>query len=158
MGVRRNHPDYMALNLAIRILGGEGANRLHQILRTERGLAYGAQANMHTLKDSGDFMAATSTRSDATGEVLRLIVSQFQRLQRERVSDRELSDAKAYLTGSFPLTIETPDTRPSLSMRTLLAAEFSRSVSLPVAIASGITVMSLDQTARTSHTSMQWPQ
>jgi zinc protease len=109
VGVRRNHPDYMALNLAIRILGGEGANRLHQILRTERGLAYGAQAYMHTLKDSGDFMAATSTRSDATGEVLRLIVGQFQRLQRERVSDRELSDAKAYLTGSFPLTIETPD-------------------------------------------------
>ena len=26
LGVRRNHPDYMALNLAIRILGGEGAN------------------------------------------------------------------------------------------------------------------------------------
>src|SRR5207344_41591 len=64
---------------------------------------------MHTLKDSGDFEAETSTRSDATGEVLRLIVEQVQRLQRQRVNDRELSDAKAYLTGSFPLTIETPD-------------------------------------------------
>jgi zinc protease len=38
IGVPRNSPDYMALNLAIRILGGEGANRLHQVLRTERGL------------------------------------------------------------------------------------------------------------------------
>src|SRR5262249_5664713 len=27
----------------------------------------------------------------------------------ERVSDRELDGAKAYLTGSFPLTIETPE-------------------------------------------------
>jgi outer membrane lipoprotein-sorting protein len=41
--------------------------------------------------------------------VLRLIVDEFWRLQRERVSERELSDAKAYLTGSFPLTIETPE-------------------------------------------------
>ena len=41
--------------------------------------------------------------------MLRLIVDEFWRLQRERVGERELSDAKAYLTGSFPLTIETPD-------------------------------------------------
>jgi zinc protease len=108
LGVQRNHPDYMALNLAIRILGGEGSNRLHQVLRTERGLTYGAQADMGALKGSGDFKAETNTRSEATGEVLRLIVDQFWRLQRDRVSERELSDAKAYLTGSFPLTIETP--------------------------------------------------
>ena len=109
IGIPRKHPDYMALNLAIRILGGEGSNRLHQVLRTERGLTYGAQANMDTLKESGDFEAETNTRSDATGEVLRLIVDEFWRLQRERVGERELDDAKAYMTGSFPLTIETPD-------------------------------------------------
>ncbi|MQA28263.1 MAG: hypothetical protein GEU82_00280 [Luteitalea sp.] len=109
LGASRSNPDYMALNLALRILGGEGANRLHQVLRTERGLTYGAKADMDTLLDSGDFEASTNTRSEATGEVLRLIVDQFWRLQRERVSERELGDAKAYLTGSFPLTIETPD-------------------------------------------------
>jgi zinc protease len=109
LGVRRNHPDYMPLNLSIRILGGEGANRLHQVLRTERGLTYGASADFDTLKDSGAFEASTNTRSEATAEVLRLMVDEFWRLQRERVGERELSDAKAYLTGSFPLTIETPD-------------------------------------------------
>ena len=109
IGIPRNHRDYMAVNLAIRILGGEGSNRLHQVLRTKRGLTYGAQAHMGTLKESGDFRAETNTRSEATGEVLRLIVDEFWRLQRERVSGRELADAQAYLTGSFPLTIETPD-------------------------------------------------
>lgn len=109
IGIRRNHPDYMALNLAIRILGGEGANRLHQVLRTQRALTYGAQADFHTLKEGGDVEASTNTRSEATGEVLRLMVDEFWRLQRERVRERELSDAKAYITGSFPLTIETPD-------------------------------------------------
>lgn len=109
LGVRRAHSDYMALNLSIRILGGEGANRLHQVLRTERGLTYGASADFDTLKESGAIEASTNTRSQATGEVLRLMVDEFWRLQRERVGERELSDAKAYLTGSFPLTIETPD-------------------------------------------------
>jgi zinc protease len=109
LGIPRTHPDYMAVNLAIRILGGEGSNRLHQVLRTERSLTYGAQANMDTLKDTGDFEAETNTRSEATGEVLKLIVDEFWRIQRERVSERELADAKAYLTGSFPLTIETPE-------------------------------------------------
>jgi zinc protease len=109
IGVRRNHPDYMALNLALRILGGEGANRLYQVLRTERGLTYSAEADFRTLFDSGDFEASTSTRTEATGEALRLIVDEFWRLQRERVSERELADAKAYLAGSFPLTIEVPD-------------------------------------------------
>ena len=109
VGIPRNHSDYMALNLAIRILGGEGSNRLHQVLRTERALTYGAQADMETFKESGDIAAETNTRSDATGEVLRLIVDEFWRIQRERVSESELAAAKAYLTGSFPLTIETPD-------------------------------------------------
>ncbi len=109
VGVPRRHDDYLPLNLATRILGGEGANRLHQVLRTERGLTYGAQASMHALRESGDFEASTNTRSEATGEVLRLIVEEFWRIQRDRVNERELSEAKAYITGSFPLTIETPD-------------------------------------------------
>jgi zinc protease len=109
LGVARTNPDYMALNLAIRILGGEGSNRLHQVLRTQRALTYGAQASFDTLKESGDFEAETNTRSEATGEVLRLIVDEFWRLQRERVSEIELVDAQAFLTGSFPLTIETPN-------------------------------------------------
>jgi zinc protease len=109
LGFERQHKDYLAMDVAVKILGGEGSNRLHRLLRSERGLTYGAEANMQALKQAGDFMAETDTRTDTTAEVLRLIVDEFQRLQRERVSERELADAQAYLAGSFPLTIETPD-------------------------------------------------
>jgi zinc protease len=108
IGLPRKHADYLALDLAIKILGGEGGNRLHRVLRSERGLTYGASADTNALKDAGDIVADTDTRSETTGEALRLIVDEFWRLQRDRVSDRELADAQAYLTGSFPLTIETP--------------------------------------------------
>jgi len=109
LGIRRKHEDYMAMNLAIKVLGGEGSNRLHRVLRTERGLTYGAQADFDTFFETGDIVAQTDTRSEATGEVLRLIVEEFFKMQRERPFPRELRDAKAYLTGTFPLTIETPD-------------------------------------------------
>jgi zinc protease len=104
----RKHPDYLALDLAMKILGGEGGNRLHRVLRSERGLTYGASADLAALKDTGKIVADTDTRSETTGETLRLLVDEMWRLQRQRVSERELSDAQAYLTGSFPLTVETP--------------------------------------------------
>jgi zinc protease len=109
LGIERQHKDYLAMDLAIKILGGEGSNRLHRVLRSERGLTYGAEATMQSLEQGGDFMAETATRTDTTAEVLRLVVDEFQKLQRERVNERELADAQAYLAGSFPLTIETPD-------------------------------------------------
>ncbi|MBI2834218.1 MAG: insulinase family protein [Acidobacteria bacterium] len=109
IGIPRKHADFMALDLAIKVLGGEGSNRLHRVLRSERGLTYGASADMETLKQTGEIVADTDTRSETSGEALRLIVDEFWRLQRERVGQEELADAKAYLAGSFPLTIETPD-------------------------------------------------
>jgi zinc protease len=109
LAIARKHPDYMAWDLAVKILGGEGANRLHQVLRSQYGLTYGAEADAEARKDAGDFVAQTDTRTDTTGQALRLMVDEFAKLARERVGDRELADAQAYLSGSFPLTIETPD-------------------------------------------------
>jgi len=108
IGLPRKHKDFLALDIALKILGGEGGNRLHRVLRSERGLTYGAEADLHALKDTGDLVASTDTKSTTTAETLRLIVDEIWRLQRQRVQQRELSDAQAYLTGSFPLTIETP--------------------------------------------------
>jgi zinc protease len=109
LAIPRKHDDYLAWDLAVKILGGEGANRLHRVLRSERGLTYGAAADTEARKQAGDFVAETDTRTETTGEALRLMVDEISKLQRDRVSERELSDAQAYLAGSFPLTIETPN-------------------------------------------------
>ena len=108
LGVPRKTPDYMAINEALRILGGEGSNRLYRVLRSDRSLTYSASADLNTMLMAGDFVAQTDTRSDATPEVVKLIVEQFWRLLRDRVNDGELAGAQAYMTGSFPLSIETP--------------------------------------------------
>ena len=108
LGIPRKTPDYMSMDQAIRILGGEGSNRLFRVLRSERGLTYSASADLNPMLLAGDITAETDTRTEATGEAVRVIVDEFTRLQRERIGDGELAGAQAYMTGSFPLTIETP--------------------------------------------------
>ncbi|HZI78943.1 MAG TPA: pitrilysin family protein [Vicinamibacterales bacterium] len=109
LAIPRNHPDYLAWDLAVKILGGEGANRLHRVLRSQRGLTYGASAETQAMKQAGDYVAETDTRTETTGEVLRIAVDEFSRIQRNRVYEPELRDAQAFLAGTFPLTIETPN-------------------------------------------------
>jgi len=109
LGIPRNDPDYLAFDLAVKILGGQGGNRLQWVLRSERGLTYDASADIQALKEAGDFAAETSTRTETTAEALRIVIDEINRMQREPVSSRELASAQAYLAGSFPLTIETPD-------------------------------------------------
>ncbi len=109
VGIPRKHDDYIALDQAVKILGGEGANRLQQVLRSQRSLTYGASADLDTYKAAGGIVAETNTRSNATAETLRVMVDEIFRLQRERVSEGELVGAQNYMVGHFPLTIETPD-------------------------------------------------
>jgi zinc protease len=109
VAIKRDHQDYMPLNLAVKILGGEGGNRLQGVLRSDRGLTYGASAEMDAFQRSGAIVADTDTRTETTVEALTLTVGEFIRIQQEAVNERELDAAQAFLAGNFALTIETPD-------------------------------------------------
>ena len=109
LGTWRKSDDFTPLDLALRILGGEGANRLQQILRTRRGIAYGASAHLNAYRLAGDIVAEAEVRPEAAADALRVIVDEYFRLQREQVGARDLDGAKAFLAGNFPLGIETPD-------------------------------------------------
>jgi zinc protease len=109
LAIPRNHRDYLAWDLTVKILGGEGANRLQQVLRSQRQLTYGASADLDGYKYSGAVVAETDTQTANTAEALRIVADEFARLQRERVGENELEAAQDYAVGHFPLTIETPD-------------------------------------------------
>jgi zinc protease len=109
IAIPRKHNDYEAVDQVVKILGGEGANRLQQVLRSQKQLTYGASADLDTYKMAGAVIAETDTQTANTAEALRVVVDEFTRLQRERVFDEELEGAQAYMVGHFPLTIEVPD-------------------------------------------------
>ncbi len=109
LAIERRHVDHLLLDQAVKILGGEGGNRLQQVLRSQKGLTYGASADLDAYKYAGAVVAETDTRTEATVEALRTVVDEFARLQRERVYEGELEGAQDFLAGSFPLSIESPD-------------------------------------------------
>lgn len=109
IAIPRKHNDFEAIDQAVKILGGEGANRLQQVLRSQKQLTYGASADLDTFKWSGAVIAETDTQTSNTAEALRVVIDEFTRLQRERVGDGELEGAQDYMVGHFPLTIEVPD-------------------------------------------------
>ena len=103
IAIPRKHADYHgAGSRDRRSSAAKGRNRLHRVLRSERGLTYGASADINALKQAGDIVAETDTRSETTGETLRLMVDEIWQLQRERVRRARAADAQAYLTGQLP--------------------------------------------------------
>jgi len=108
LGIKRSNPDYYAVSVMNYILGGGGfASRLMNRIRDDMGLAYDVYSTFDTDKDRGVFEVGVQTKNEAAKTVIDVIIEEIKRIQKEPVSDEELRDAKAYLTGSFPRRLDT---------------------------------------------------
>jgi zinc protease len=106
--VPATHPDWPALVVALHILGGGSSGWLFQELREQRGYTYGAYASGSQRPDPGVLQLSGDVRNEVADSALTLFIELAQRLRNEPVPADQLEAAKAFLTGSFPLTIETP--------------------------------------------------
>jgi zinc protease len=107
--VGRKDPDYFNVLVASYILGGSGSGRIYQTLRVERGLTYGAYTSVQPHRGPGEFYSTTDTRTPKTAETLTLLLEQLEKFRSAEVPPEELQNAKSYIIGSFPLSIETPN-------------------------------------------------
>jgi len=90
------------------ILGGGGfSSRLMDNIRDNRGLAYDVHSSFAAQKDPGAFEVWVQTKNESANEAVAEIFKDIRRITTEPVSEKELADAKAYLTGSFPLRMDT---------------------------------------------------
>ncbi|MBI4654782.1 MAG: insulinase family protein [Nitrospirae bacterium] len=107
MGISRDNPDYYALSVMNYILGGGGfASRLMQNLRDEKGLTYDIHSFFEAKKENGSFQIGIQTKNESASMATDEILKEIKRIRETLVSDAELQDAKAFLTGSFPMKIE----------------------------------------------------
>jgi len=107
-GLKRADPDWYAASLLNYILGGGGfSSRLMEEVREKRGLAYGVSTSMQPYRAAAIHVGSVATRNDAVAESLRLIRLEYGKLRDAGVTADELANAKAYLTGSFPLQMTT---------------------------------------------------
>ncbi len=108
IGISRENPDYYAVTVMNYILGGGGfSSRLMDNIRDTKGLAYDVHSSFSAQKETGLFEVSIQTKNESANEVIAETLKEMHRIQNEPVSDKELADAKAYLTGSFPLRMDT---------------------------------------------------
>ncbi|MBA3242456.1 MAG: insulinase family protein [Acidobacteria bacterium] len=109
LGITRTHPDYFPLLLMHTILGATASARLFMNLREEKGYTYGAYTTLDARRHAGSFRATTEVRTAVTGASLKEIFYELERIRSEDVPEKELRDAVAYLTGIFPIRLETQE-------------------------------------------------
>jgi len=107
-GISRENPDYYAIQVMNCILGGGGfSSRAMDAIRNERGLAYSVYSYFSAERSRGSFELVMQTKNETALEAIRLAQTEIRRIREESVTDQELSDAKDYLIGSFPLRLDT---------------------------------------------------
>lgn len=106
----RNHPDFFPLRIANTILGRFGMmGRLGDVVREKLGLAYYATSSHEAGPVTGTWYALAGVNPAHVDDALAAIRAEFARLGSEPVTDEELDDTQAYLTGILPLQLETND-------------------------------------------------
>jgi zinc protease len=106
--LKKNNPDYFPALLANYILGGGAESRLFMDLREKHGFTYGAYSNLSSGRFQSTFDASASVRNAKSDSAVAEFLSQIKRIRTEKVTDEELSIAKALYNGSFALGLEDP--------------------------------------------------
>jgi predicted Zn-dependent peptidase len=107
----RRAPERYALAVLDHVLGGGVSSRLFQEIREARGLAYSVGSERLAYADSGALVVSVGTAPERTGEVLRLVRQELDRLGDEGVSPRELEIAKGHLGADLLLSLEDSGAR-----------------------------------------------
>ena len=108
-GLARKHPDFYAAYVMNHILGGGFTSRLKEEVREKRGLAYGVYSYLSPYDHAALYLGGVATENARIAETLEIIRAEFARMRDNGVTAAEIADAKTYLTGSFPLRLDTND-------------------------------------------------
>jgi zinc protease len=101
-GLRRDDPDYYVASVMNYIMGGGGlTSRLADEIREKRGLAYSVYTRLTSYDNAGLIVGQVATQNARVAQSLELIRAEWTRMATMPVSQKELDDAKSYLTGSY---------------------------------------------------------
>lgn len=109
LGVDRNTPDFIPVMVMNTLLGGFFTSRINKNLREVNGYTYGARSYFNFRKFAGDFCIETNVENSLTYPAVSEIIKELNILRNEKITNEELDSVKNYLSGSFPLQLETPN-------------------------------------------------
>ena len=108
LGITRENPDYFPLIVGNSILGQlPMTSLLFKNVRNKRGLAYYAVSGFDLLRYKGPFDIQLKTRAAKANESIEVVKSTLADFIKEGPTDQQLTMAKNYINGSFPLSFAT---------------------------------------------------
>ncbi|MGB7923662.1 MAG: pitrilysin family protein [Pyrinomonadaceae bacterium] len=107
--INRTSADYFPMLVMHTIVGAIPSSRIFMNLRESKGYTYSPVTELDTRRTAGSFRASAEVRGPVTGASLKEFFYELERIRSEAVSDKELKDAKAFLTGVFPIRLETQE-------------------------------------------------
>jgi len=125
-GIRNDDPDYAAIVVGNRILGGGFGDRLFNEVRSKRGYAYSVGSMAGTgWRYPGTFMAYTMTKNETVEAATDVILAEIQKMTTEPVTAAELQQAKDGILAEIRKMTTEPVTAAELQQAKdgILAAE-----------------------------------
>ena len=107
MGIRRDNPDFVAIEVVNTVFGGRFTSWLNDELRVNSGLTYGARSSFSPLKNSGTFFISTFTAVKTTLPTVEKTLHVLDSLHATGFDEKTLASAKNYVKGQFPPRYET---------------------------------------------------
>ncbi len=107
-GPMRADPDYIPAFVANYILGGGSFSaRLMDQVRDKRGLTYGIYTQINDLRAASILVGQVQSDKGKILTAIEVTKSEMAHFAKDGATAKELADAKTYLTGSFPLGLDS---------------------------------------------------
>lgn len=103
------YPDYFPFVVLNQVIGGTPNSRLFMHLRESKGYAYYAFSETQFFRGCGVFLVTCRVRQEVAYEAIQEILNELDSVRKGDLSGQETEQAKSYLIGNFPLTIESFD-------------------------------------------------
>ncbi|TKD18134.1 insulinase family protein [Rhodobacter capsulatus] len=106
-GLAMSDPDFFPAYVFNEILGAGGfSSRLMEEVREKRGLTYGIYTYLVPKDLAETWQGSFSSANGKVAEAIEIVKAEWARAATGKVTDRELADAKTYLTGAYPLRFD----------------------------------------------------
>lgn len=110
LGIRRDNPDYFAVEVMNEVLGGGFSARLIQSIRTKQGLAYSVGGGIGSSYDHRGVTAlGMGTKSETTVRSIEALNTELDKMVSEPVTPAELKRAKESILNSFVFEFDSKD-------------------------------------------------
>jgi len=110
LGIKRDNPDYYAVNVFNEAFGGGFSSRLFNDIRTKRGLAYSVGGSIGAnFGHPGILQVVMGTKSQSTIESVQAADEDIDNLAKQPITEEEIKRAKDAILNAFIFRLDSPD-------------------------------------------------